>query len=224
MYEESLALRRETGDKWGIFASLYNLGIVAQAHGDYVTAQILFAESLQLAHELGDKRGIANSLNNQGFLVLVLEDYNTAGSLFAESLAYCIDMEFVVGEAYALLGLGLVGLAENRPDARKHILHSLRLRQEIGEQWEQTSSLIGVAGLAVHEGKPQFAAQVLGAVASALEALNAVMEVEMIYFHTQTLAAAREALGESAFQLAWEQGAGWSLEEAVNRALEEITG
>lgn len=224
MYEESLAIRRETGDKWAISALLHNLGILTQAQADYATAKVLFEESLKLAYELGDKRGIANSLINQGFVLLVLGDLKAAGSLFTESLVYCMDMEDVMSEAFALLGLGLVGLAEDKPDAGKHILHSLRLRQEIGEQWEQTSSLIGVAGLAVHDGKPQFAAQVLGAVASALEALNAVMEVEMIYFHTQSLAAAREALGESAFQLAWEQGAGWSLEEVVNRALGEITG
>ena len=123
--------------------------------------------------------------------------------------------------AYALLGLGLIDLAENKPEARKHILHSLRLRRETGEQLYQTSSLVGVAGLALHEGDATFAAQMLGAVESALKVLNGVLEEELNIFHGRTLAAVREQLGESAFQSAWEEGSKGSLEEAVKKALEE---
>jgi hypothetical protein len=61
----------------------------------------------------------------------------------------------------------------------------------------------------------------LGAVESALKALSAVMEPEVLPIHTQTLAAVREQLGEAAFQSAWEEEAAWSLEEAVQRVLSE---
>jgi hypothetical protein len=111
--------------------------------------------------------------------------------------------------------------AEGKPEARENILHSLRLRNELGEQWSQTSSLIGVALLAVREGDPEFAAQLLGAVESGLKVLAAVVEPEIQPIHTQTLAAAREQLGEVAFQSAWEEGAKWSLEDTVKRVLEE---
>jgi hypothetical protein len=47
------------------------------------------------------------------------------------------------------------------------------------------------------------------------------MEEELIPFHMQTLAAAREQLGESAFQSAWEEGAAWRLEEAVRKVLKD---
>ncbi|HET9908407.1 MAG TPA: hypothetical protein VFQ23_17290, partial [Anaerolineales bacterium] len=119
-----------------------------------------------------------------------------------------------------LLGLGLGELSEDMPEAREHILQSLRLRQERGEQLPQTSSLIGVAGLLLHAGNPQFAAQLLGAVASALKSLNAVMEPDIMHFHAQTLTAIRAQLTEAEFQSAWETGSEWSLEEAVRIALE----
>jgi hypothetical protein len=45
------------------------------------------------------------------------------------------------------------------------------------------------------------------------------MEEELFPFHAQTLAAIREQLGEAAFQSAWEEGCGWSLEDAVKKAL-----
>jgi len=47
-----------------------------------------------------------------------------------------------------------------------------------------------------------------------------VLEADIIHFHTQTLAAVREQLGEAAFQSAFEEGSQWSLEEAVRKALE----
>ena len=146
-----------------------------------------------------------------------------ARALFEEDLALCTEMDEKRAKAYALLGLGLVDLALNKPEAREHILHSLRLRREAGEQLYQTSNLVGVAGLALHEGDATFAAQLLGAVESALKALNAVMEEELNIFHARTLAATREQLGEPAFQSAWEEGAAWSLEEAVKKVLEEST-
>jgi hypothetical protein len=123
--------------------------------------------------------------------------------------------------AYVLLGLGLMELAENKAEARENILGSLLLRRETGEQHPQTSSLIGAAGLVLQEGHPQLAAQLLGAVQSALKGLNAVMEPEMKFFYEQTLTKVKEALGEAAFQSAWEEGAKWTLEEAVQKVLEE---
>jgi len=92
--------------------------------------------------------------------------------------------------------LGLVDLTEGKPEAREHILHSLRLRRELGEQIGYPSCLIGVAGLVLQEGNPKFAAQLLGAVESALKVIHMAVEPEMKNFHAQTLAAVRDALGE----------------------------
>ena len=78
--------------------------------------------------------------------------------------------------------------------------------------------------MVLEEGKPHFAAQLLGAVESALKTLNAVAEPDVKFFHEQTLAAVREQLGEAAFQSAWEEGSKWILEEAVTRALKKYSG
>lgn len=123
--------------------------------------------------------------------------------------------------AYALLGLGLVDLAEDKSETRGNILGSLRLRMETGEQLYQTSSLIGAAGLVLQEGNPQFAAKLLGAVESALKGLNAAMEPEIKFFYEGTLAKVKQALGEAGFQSAFEEGSKWSFEETVNKVLEE---
>jgi class 3 adenylate cyclase/tetratricopeptide (TPR) repeat protein len=221
LYEESLALKREMGDKWGIMSSLINLGNMALARGDYPEAGILYEEGLALGREMGDKGGIAMSLYNLGNVAFAQGDYSTARALQAECLTLAHEIGDKSNMAYALFVLGLADLAEHRPEAREHILHSLHLRQEMGRQLQQTSSLIGVAGLVLEEGKAHFAAQLLGAVACALETLNAVAEPDVKFFHEQTLAVVCEQVGEAAFQSAWEEGSKWSLEEAVTRALNE---
>jgi tetratricopeptide (TPR) repeat protein len=220
-YEKSLSLRREMGDKQGIAISLGNLGNEAWSQDDYAAARALYEESLSLRREMGDKWGIAFSLNALGNGAYLQGEYVEARAFLEACLALCQEMEEKTYMASALLGLGLVDLAEYTPDARGHILHSLRLSVEAGAQLTQTSSLIGVAGLVLHEGNTTQAAQLLGAVESALKVLNAQEDDDLIPLHAQTLAAVKAQLGAAAFQSAWEEGGGWSLEEAVSRALEE---
>jgi class 3 adenylate cyclase/tetratricopeptide (TPR) repeat protein len=221
LYEESLALSREMGDKWGTALSLVNLGLIVLADGDHYATRAFWQESLAIRREIGDKRGSAASLINLGNLALIQGNTATARASFDESLALCEEIDEKLIMAGALLALGMVDLAEDSPAAREHILRSLRLRRETGEKMGQISRLIAVAGLALQEGKPYFATQWLGAVESSLRALNAVMEPEMFDLHAQTLTAVREQLDESAFRQAWEEGSQWSLEDAVQRALEE---
>ena len=219
--ENSLVLRHEMGDKLGVAQSLGNLGIVAYAQGDYSSARMLQEECLTLNREILNKTGIALSLSNLGNVALAQGDHVAARRLHEECLALCKQMDEKRETAYGLLGLGLVDLADDESAAREHILESLRLRKETGEQREQTSSLIGMAVLVLQKGNAGFAARLLGAVESALKALNAAVEPDMKFFHEGTLAQVKQTLGEEAFQSAWEEGSQWSLEEAVKRALEE---
>ena len=220
-YESSLALAREIGDKASISDSLNVMGIVEIKRGDYAAARALYEESLALGREMGDQHSILVLLHNLGYVFYYQGDYHTARALFEEILSPTREIEDKTGVGYVLLGLGLVELAENNPKAREHILHSLRLRQETSEQVQQTSSLIGAAGLALHKGNALHTAQLLGAVESALKTLNAAVAEEVLHFHAQTLAAVREQLDESAFRSAWEEGSRWSLEDAVALAMKE---
>ena len=222
LYEESLSLKREMGDKRGIAISLNSLGVVAYTQaGDYAVKRALFEESLSRWRELGDKWGIVVSLNNLGTVALAQGDTAAARASQEESLRLSREIGDKSGAAYARLGLGLVDLAENKPEGRAHILDSLRLRVEMGEQLQQTSSLVGVAGLALQAGDAAGAARWLGAVESALKSLNAAMEVEVKQLHAQTVAAVQVQLGEAAFQQAWDEGAQWTLAETMAYALEE---
>ena len=219
LLEEGLRLAQELADKAGMATSFNDLGYIAFAQGDYAAAQALCEESLMLRREIGNKRGIVRSLHHLGIVTFAQGDYAKTRVFFEETRLLSEEIEHIPTRAHALLNLGLVGLAEGAPQSRQYILDSLRLRREMGVKRDQTSSLIGVAGLVLQEGNPQFAAQLLGAVAAALKALNAPMAPEMKSFHAQTVAKVKEALGEEAFNSTWGEGSCWSLEKAVMFAL-----
>jgi class 3 adenylate cyclase/tetratricopeptide (TPR) repeat protein len=219
LYQESLAIRREMGDKAGTALSLFNLVNVTLAQGEFAEARALNEECLNLYREMGDKRGIASSLCYLGVVALAEGNYAPARALLEESRSVWQDLDDKSSKARAWLGLGLVDLAQGKPEARERVLGSLRLGT--GKQGLESSCLIGVAGLALKEGAPLFAAQLLGAVQSALTSLGLVVEPMVNFFHAQTLAKVKAALGETAFQSAWEEGSLWSPAEAVRRALQE---
>ncbi len=236
LHEESLSLRREMsakqgiatsvlnlgmGAKAGISSSIGNLGLVAWAQGNMTAARELLEESLSLRREIGDKAGIPGSLIILALVALAEGSTTEARELLEESLTLIKEIDENLIMAYFLLGLGLVDLAENNPEARGHLFHSLRLGVKMGVKVTQTSSLVGLARLALQAGDARGAAQWLGAVESALKVLGVVMEPEVIHFHAQTLASVKAQLGESTFQSAWEAGQRLTLEEAVELALKE---
>jgi non-specific serine/threonine protein kinase len=81
LYEESLALDRELGDKQGIAISLNNLGIVAYLHGDYERAPALLHEALLLSRDIGAKTVMAETLEPLAWSAVVQEQPGRAARL-----------------------------------------------------------------------------------------------------------------------------------------------
>ncbi len=59
LMEESLELRRQLGNKWGVGVSLGMLGWVAMRERDWERAIARLGESLEVRQEIGDKGGSA---------------------------------------------------------------------------------------------------------------------------------------------------------------------
>jgi hypothetical protein len=85
MLEESLAIHRELGNRYGIAVSLSNLGYVALNQGDYPNARALLEESLAIRRELGDRYGIPYSLEGLGAVVASLHDSLRAARIWGAS-------------------------------------------------------------------------------------------------------------------------------------------
>ncbi len=227
LFEQALALMREVGDRFAIASLLGNLAKVATDQGDFEAARPLYDESLTLSREIGDKWGEAASLCSLGLAAMVADDAKTARRCLDECLQLCRGLEERSLTASALLGLAALRLALPEPGAAAEaaplILESLSLRQTMGEPLPLTSSLIGAAMLALRRGDAAGAARLLGAIDAALAAIDAPVEAEMRAFHRRTRATALDALGGADFELAWQAGAQWSLEQAVSIALQSLS-
>ncbi|MGX9886051.1 tetratricopeptide repeat protein, partial [Streptomyces sp. NPDC002276] len=82
-YRASLAIKEELGNRSGISTSYHQLGIIAEARGDYVQAEERYRASLAILEELGDRSGIAKSYGQLGVL-------RTAQQRPAEAVPYTL--------------------------------------------------------------------------------------------------------------------------------------
>jgi DNA-binding NarL/FixJ family response regulator len=135
LFEESLAIFRELGDRRGIANALHNLGSVSRFQGDYAGAARLFDEGLALSRELGDTWGIGVALAMRGALALDLGDYERAGPLLEESLA----LGRKLGDTWTVAGrLGMLAeLAREQGQyqrARALLGEALSLAQKLGDR------------------------------------------------------------------------------------------
>ncbi|HLK60485.1 MAG TPA: BTAD domain-containing putative transcriptional regulator, partial [Chthonomonadaceae bacterium] len=87
LYEESLAIRRELGDRRSIAGSLHNLGQVSHSLMDYRTATLLCEEALQINREIGNRLWESFNLIELGSLAWDQGDYASARSLHEQGLA-----------------------------------------------------------------------------------------------------------------------------------------
>src|SRR6266851_7866781 len=180
LQEQSLAIRRELGDRSGIAGSLGNLGNVALNQGDYPAARALHEESLAISRELGNRHSIALSLSNVGHVALDQGDYSAARALHEESLAIRRELRDKRGIAESLEGLAAL-VASLRESLRAARIWGVteRLRAEIGTPRPQNE----MPG------------------------------------YDRYVAAARIASGDdAAFDSAWQEGRGLTLDQAIDLA------
>jgi len=135
LYEQSLTMRRELGDRKGVGAVLNNQGLLAYEQGDYAAARLLHEESLAIDRELGDRWGVAISLVHLGGLAMMQGDYSSARAMNEESLAILRELGDRGHIANALRNLGSLYSQEgDLPAARALYDESLVIGHELGDR------------------------------------------------------------------------------------------
>jgi tetratricopeptide (TPR) repeat protein len=92
LFEESIDLFRERGDKLGLARCLNNLGLVLYSLGDLGRATKLTEEGVALLRELGAVGDTAIGLCNLGWMALLQNDLGRAADLYEESLLLAWDI------------------------------------------------------------------------------------------------------------------------------------
>ena len=153
LYEESLTLRRRSGDTRGIAESLGGLGNAARDRGDYVTARALFEESQGLFRELGNRGSIAWSLSGLGSMAHSQGDLTAAQALFEEGLGLFRELEEKRGVAWSLNSLGSIAYDRgNSALAQSLYEEGLAIRRELGDRPDIAWSLSSLGDVAHGQG------------------------------------------------------------------------
>ncbi len=149
--EESVALRRELGDKKGMAVSLNNLGIVVYRQGDYGRAVALLEESLGLCRELGQKEPF--TLYLLGIIARLRGNYEQAETLGRESLALNRELGRRRHIALSLDSLGLLAYYRgDYPQAHALCEEGLALCRDLGDKFGIAGSLNSLALVACGQG------------------------------------------------------------------------
>jgi non-specific serine/threonine protein kinase len=92
-FGESLTLRQQIGDAWGVSRAYHKLGTVAQQQGEereeYAGATAWFERALALARELRDWQGMGAALLNLGMVALLQGDGVAAEERLGAALTLC---------------------------------------------------------------------------------------------------------------------------------------
>jgi non-specific serine/threonine protein kinase len=223
--EEGLRLSRETDDARGQAIGLMLLGLVDVAEGNGGRSRERFEESLRFFRISGEseKWGEAHTLAYLGLAPLLEGEPEPARRCFEEGLTAARAAGDRIAAHQALYKLGLLALAERElVRAGEYLREGLSLADEVRDVINApyfVKSLGHVAGL---RGQAAFAVRLLGAAETALQATGSapyryIPDQEL---QDRILAAARDALGEAAFDEGWRQGRAMRLEQAIEYALE----
>jgi tetratricopeptide (TPR) repeat protein len=142
MYQASLKIEEELGDKSGIASNLHHLGMIHQGQGRYEEAEKMYQDSLKINEEQGNKRGIAYTLGQLGTIHLDKGKYEEAIELYQQVKHLSEELGDKRSIAITLHNMGLIHEQQGRyEDAAKMYQDSLKIKEELGDKSGIASTL-----------------------------------------------------------------------------------
>ncbi|MGH8885229.1 MAG: tetratricopeptide repeat protein, partial [Egibacteraceae bacterium] len=116
-------------------AFAHQLGILAQARGDYETAEARYRQSLEINERLGNQAGMATSYGQLGILAQARGNYETAEARYRQSLEIKERLGNQAGMAASYHQLGILAQARgNYETAEARYRQSLEIDERLGNQ------------------------------------------------------------------------------------------
>jgi predicted ATPase/DNA-binding SARP family transcriptional activator len=217
--EQLVDTNRRMGSQRGLAGALINLSLVADEMGDNALAQQKAEESLVLFRELNDRYGVSVVLNTLGLIFLKQDDLAQAERCFEEALAIR-RADGYEELANPMTGLGRVQTKLGHPmAARAHHASALQLHAAAGDRRGVAVALRDLAQTDYDQGRPERAAQLLGAAEAIRESLGAPIPLALRADYNALVSVIQANLGESVFTRAWAAGRALTPEQAVALAL-----
>lgn len=228
MYEESLGIWRQRGDRHRVAAMLNNMGLVARNQGDLRRARELMEESLVIKRQISDKEAIASTLSNLGIVMMSEGDFSAAQSVLDESLTLFEDVGDTTGVATSLSNIGTLSLLRgDLAGAKSQLARALHIFHEVGDVAGIAECLEGLAGIVARStqegdqgsGRLAVAVGLLGAAEILREESGVPLVTVERQRYEEYMAALRSQVNNETFTRLWAEGRAMPEDEAVDRAL-----
>jgi predicted ATPase len=217
--EESLRIWRELGDQAGFARSLSNLAYVARSQGHFDESRGLYQQAASLFEGMGDPLSRAWSVNHEGDVARDQGDLSSASELYGAALSafQALEDEWGIGSSLADLAAIARQRGSHGPAGRLY-REALARFVHLDHRRGIVRMLESLACLAADEGRAR-RGMMLAAAASVLRARVGAPAAQAVRAELDSsLAAMRRVLGGAAARGAWQEGAGLSVEEAVELA------
>jgi predicted ATPase/DNA-binding CsgD family transcriptional regulator len=220
--EESVSLFRSLGEHRNLGVALHFLGLATAVAGG-AKARFWFEESIALFNAIGDTPDLALPLRGLGLHAFQQGDHDRARSFLEQSITLCRERGDLWSLGVLLHDLGYV--ARQQGDilrAAAAFRESLAIRRRLDNAGGSALCLVGLAGLAAIQGQYERAARLFGAAEAVREFSGVALELTDRASYDDSVAAARDALGEEVFDAAWAAGRSMSLSQAIAYALSNV--
>ena len=219
--DEALARAQDLGNAFGMSQALELQGTAARLQGDALGGRALLEQALHWGRRAGDRGQLERVLFGLGHTARDVGDSVRAELAFEELLAASREDGPPHGTARVLLSLGQVAL-ERADHERAGIRYreALEVFVKLGDPSGLASCLEGLATLARRGGDLQRTARIAGAASRLRDAATSIPTPAQRRAIDDDIAAAREMLGEVAFEAAWSEGGSLTVEAGVAYAME----
>jgi predicted ATPase len=220
--EEALA----AGGREGVLAPilLTYLGILAREDGDTVTAHAYIEEGLEVSRKLQHEAHAAVPLMALADLARLEGEYDQAAALYQET--WRLEGGEAAGFHRPPLLHNLAYVAHHQGDdalARQQFTEAIQMYREMGDIRGVAECVAGCA-VVVAAADPARATRLLAAALAAAEDIGARLSSSNKGEYDRALATVHAQLDDTAFDAAWAEGRGMSLETAVEYATASTDG
>jgi predicted ATPase/DNA-binding NarL/FixJ family response regulator len=222
LLESALRVAEHQGDTEAIAYASGFLGRAMWFLGDQARGLALTEDALARHRAAGDWQGTVLTLVQLGTMRAFTGDPAAAVSPLQECADSCQERGERWSRSYALWGLGLatwlLGDAEHASELERA---ALRTKREVGDQVGAALCIEALAWIAVTRKDPARAALLLGAAASAREAIPAALTGSLSAYHQAAVRDCRKTLGRDVLAANLAKGRALSPPQRAAAALEE---
>src|SRR5262245_2850920 len=215
-------LAEEIGDRRLQGLAQNHLGLIAQKRGDLAAAAHHLENARRLWQKSGNLIAATAATGNLGYLRMMNNDLPGARELVERALKSNRAIPFETHVAVDLNVLGLIAIKEQAlEEAASRLAESLVIRRALGET-ASTVRTLELLALVFPPGHERDSAHCWGAAAAFRDRFELLQEPEFSEVVEPAHDHCKSALGEQAFQDAWSEGYGLTLEAAVDLALSVV--